>query len=85
MSAKTTVNALVVTPATTQAQLDATLYVANQTQILSTATTVATALVAAGQAEGAPVLAIVPVITAAVAAFQGQLPPSALAAQAPFL
>ena len=54
MSAKTTVNALVVTPATTQAQLDATLYVANQTQILSTATTVATALVAAGQAEGAP-------------------------------
>lgn len=84
MSATTTVNLLVVTPATTQAQLDAALYVARQTEILSTASTVAAALLAAGEPQGAPVLAIVPVITAAVSAFQSQLPAATAIAQAPF-
>ena len=84
MSATSTVSQYVVTPAITQATADAALYVANQSEILSTAASVAAALVAAGEPQGAPVLAIVPVITAAVSAFPGQLAAAAAVAQAPF-
>lgn len=73
MSASSTVSQYLVTPAITQANTDATSYVANQTDILNAASTVAAALLAAGEPQGAPVLAVVPVIAAAVAAFPAQL------------
>lgn len=85
MSAKTTVDQLVVMPATTQANLDAQVYVSEQAQILAVASTVAAALIAAGKPEGFAVAALVPVIQAQVMAFPAQLLPATLVAQAAFV
>lgn len=84
MSAKSTVSQYVVTPANVQANVNAALYVANQMEILATATTVATALLVAGEPQGAPVLAIVPVIQSQVTEFPPELAAATAIAQAPF-
>jgi len=85
MSAKGTVELYLVTPATTQANLDALVYVGEQAQILAAAAVVAAALIAAGEPQGAVVAALVPVIQQQVMMFPGQLLPATLVAQAAFL
>jgi hypothetical protein len=85
MSAKTTVNLYVVTPATLQAKLDAVRYVSDQGQILAAAASAAAALIAQQRPEGVAVAAIVPVIQALVATFPPKLTAATVVAQAPFL
>ncbi len=84
MSATDTVSQYEVTPAVVQANTDAALYVAEQGEILAAAASVAAAMIVAGKAEGVPVAAIVPVITAIVAQFPAKLAAAAAVAQAPF-
>jgi hypothetical protein len=84
MSAKSTVNLYVVTPATVQATADGARYVANQTQILTAAATAAAALIAQQRPEGVAVAAIVPVIQGIVAQFPPKLAVATALAQLPF-
>lgn len=84
MSAKATVDQYVVTPATLQANVDATLYVAEQNAILGAAASAAAALIAQQRPEGVVVAAIVPVIQALVAAFPPKLAAATAVAKIPF-
>jgi len=85
MSAKTTVNRYIVTPATVQANVNAGIYVANEGLILAAAATKAAALIAAGEPQGAVVAALVPVIQAQVAAFPAELQAATVVAQLAFV
>ena len=84
MSAKSTVDTYVVTPATLQANLDAALYVAEQSAILGAAASAAAALIAQQRPEGVVVAAIVPVIQALVATFPPKLAAATAIAKIPF-
>ncbi|MEX1364851.1 MAG: hypothetical protein AB1Z98_17115 [Nannocystaceae bacterium] len=84
MSAKSTVDQLVVTPATVLANVDAGVYVTQQTQILSAAATAAAAQIAQGLPQGVIVAALVPVLLAQATAFPAQVLPATLVAQAAF-
>ena len=84
MSAKTTVNLYVVTPATVQANADAARYVSDQGAILGAAASAAAALIAQQRPEGVAVAAIVPVIQALVATVPAKLAAATAIAQAPF-
>ncbi len=84
MTAKSTVDQYVVTPATVQATTDGALYVARQTEILNAAAAAAAALIAQGRPEGVPVAAIVPVLLGLVTEFPPKLAVATAIAQVPF-
>lgn len=58
-----------VTTATQDVISNAAKYTSNMQQLLQTANSVAAAMVAAGEVQGVPVLAVVPVLEAVVAAY----------------
>ena len=74
-----------VTAATTDVVKNAATYSQNMNEILSAASTAAAALLAAGEPQGAPVLAIVPVLQALVAAYPPLAATSAASAQSAFV
>lgn len=84
MSAKAIVSQAIVMPSTVQAATDAVLYVQRQAQLVSAAVPIAIALLAAGKPQGAPVIAVAPVITAAAGRFQAALAAAAAVAQGSF-
>ncbi len=84
MTAKSTVNQYVVTPANVQANTDAALYAARYSAILAAAATAAAALIAQGQPQGVPVVAVLPVLTAFISAYPPEVTAATAIAGAPF-